>query len=638
MHKISVPIMASTVTEQNRERYAELCREAGAERVFLALSSIFEPVDETLKWKIDFFKSCGYEVGVWTDTIGHGKALDHVTAEDVLPFKQMIDITGEEKNHACCPMDESFRAYVAKRVALLGASGAEIVMLDDDFRMSQHGWELCCACPDHLERIGEILGESISREELYPYLHTGKKNKYRDAWVQAQREGMVTFAREIRAEVDRVCPHVTVCMCTASTPWNVDGMFVTEVTRIFAGENQPIIRLTGAPYWAYSRTSCFSLITVFEIARMLASFVSGEGYDIMSEGDVYPRPRYTCPSSYLELYDGVTRADGGYGGILKYMFDYVAGPELELGYLKRHRINMPYLEALSAIFEGGANAGVRIFACPNTYVDSDLDLATLSDLSPIPTDGTMLGGLGIPTTYSGDGICVSVFGDAARELDLSLLDRGVMLDAVSAAILAERGVDVGIKTLRGVSQKKISFIHNGDGENTCFIANGTARCIDGELADGARTLIYSKAGGESSPLAYAYENDCGQRFLVFLFEGASTCSRQKIGMSGLFKNTVTQKMLIKALPWVAKKPLPAYCEGNNDLYLMCKKSDRSMSVALFNCFADSVLDAEIVLDGSYSEIELFGCEGRLDGDRVVLTRPLGAFCSAAFRVTDKKER
>ena len=71
---------------------------------------------------------------------------------------------------------------------------------------------------------------------------------------------------------------------------------------------------------------------------------------------------------------------------------------------------------------------------------------------------------------------------------------------------------------------------------------------------------------------------------------------------------------------------------------MCKKSDRSMSVALFNCFADSVLDAEIVLDGSYSEIELFGCEGRLDGDRVVLTRPLGAFCSAAFRVTDKKER
>lgn len=633
MHKISVPIMASTVTEQNKERYAELCREVGAERVFLALSSILEPVDETLRDKIAFFKSCGYEVGVWTDTIGHGKVLDHVSADETMPFRQMVDITGEEKSHACCPMDESFRAYVAKRIAHLGEAGADIVMLDDDFRMSQHGWELCCACPDHLERIGEILGESISREALYPYLHTGKKNKYRDAWVQAQREGMVTFAKEIRAAVDRVCPQVTVCFCTASTPWNVDGMFVTEVAKILAGENKPILRLTGAPYWAYSRNTRFSLITVFEIARMLASFVAGEGFELMSEGDVYPRPRYTCPSSYLELYDGVTRTDGGYGGILKYMFDYVAGPDFELGYIKRHKVNMPYLERLSQLFEGGADEGVRIFVCPNTYKDADLDLSTLSDLSPIPTDGTMLGSLGFPTVYRGEGMCTSVFGDAARNLDLTLTRSGALLDAVSAVILAERGVDVGIKTFRGISEKKISFIHNGNEENTCFISDGMARCLDGELNDGARVIIYSGSGNKSEPLAYAYENKQGQRFLVFLFEGASTCDRRKIGMSGLFKNLIMQKMLVEFLPWVAKKPVPAYCEENTDLYLTCKKTDSTMSVALFNCFADAVLDGEIVLDGSYSDIECFGCEGRLEGNRVVLTSPLGAFCSAAFRVT-----
>ena len=103
MHKISVPIMASTVTEQNREKYVELCREVGAERVLLALGSILDPVDETLKDKIAFFKSYGYEVGVWTDTIGHGKVLDHVSAEEILPFKQMVDITGEEKSHASSP-------------------------------------------------------------------------------------------------------------------------------------------------------------------------------------------------------------------------------------------------------------------------------------------------------------------------------------------------------------------------------------------------------------------------------------------------------------------------------------------------------------------------------------------------------
>lgn len=632
MHKISVPIMASTVTAENRERYVELCREVGAERVFLALSSILDPIDETIKEKIAFFKSYGYQVGVWTDTIGHGKVLDHVAADEPLPFKQMVDITGEEKNHANCPLDESFVDYVAKRVALLGAAGADIVMLDDDFRMSQHGRELCCACSAHLERIGEILGESVTREEIRPYVLTGKKNKYRDAWVQAQREGMVNFAKAIRAEVDRVCPQVTVCACTASTPWNVDGMFVTEVTKILAGENQPIIRLTGAPYWAYSRNTRFSLITVFEIARMLSAFVAGEGFELMSEGDVYPRPRYTCPSSYLELFDGVTRTDGGYSGILKYMFDYLAGPELELGYIKRHRLNMPYLEKLSELFEGGANEGVRIFVRPDTYKDADLDLATLSDLSPIPTDGTMLGSLGFPTVYRGEGTCVSVFGDSARYVITDMLGGGVMLDAVSAVIFTEMGIDVGIRTVKGINKKKISFIHNGDEENTCFIADGGARCLDAEIADGARVVIYSKEHGANIPLAYVYENADGQRFIVFLFEGESTCNRAKIGMSGLFKNVITQKMLVEQLPWAAKKPVPAYCEGNFGLYLTCRRDEKAMSVALFNCFEDYLLDGEIVLDDTYTDIEFFGCSGVLAGNKVRLTAPIGAFCSAAFRV------
>ena len=77
---------------------------------------------------------------------------------------------------------------------------------------------------------------------------------------------------------------------------------------------------------------------------MLASFVYGNDFDIMSEGDVYPRPRYTCPAAYLELYDAVTRIDGAYSGILKYMFDYVAGPDFETGYLKIHKDNEAYLK------------------------------------------------------------------------------------------------------------------------------------------------------------------------------------------------------------------------------------------------------------------------------------------------------
>ena len=76
MYKISAPIMASTVTVDNRKKYAELCHEAGISRVFLCTNSPIFPLHPLLEENIAYFKSEGFEVGIWTDTIGHGAALD----------------------------------------------------------------------------------------------------------------------------------------------------------------------------------------------------------------------------------------------------------------------------------------------------------------------------------------------------------------------------------------------------------------------------------------------------------------------------------------------------------------------------------------------------------------------------------
>ena len=78
MYKLSVPIMSSTVNKSNRYKYIELCREAGAHRVFLCNGSVMEPFPDSLRENVAYFKSHGFEVGIWTDTIGHGKVLEHV--------------------------------------------------------------------------------------------------------------------------------------------------------------------------------------------------------------------------------------------------------------------------------------------------------------------------------------------------------------------------------------------------------------------------------------------------------------------------------------------------------------------------------------------------------------------------------
>ena len=65
---------------------------------------------------------------------------------------------------------------------------------------------------------------------------------------------------------------------------------------------------------------------------------------------------------------------------------------------------------------------------------------------------------------------------------------------------------------------------------------------------------------------------------------------------------------------------------------MCRKEEASMSVAMFNCFADPLVDATVVLDGEYKTIECVGCEAELLDNKVILKEPLYGFTSAVFRV------
>lgn len=632
MFKLSTPLMSSSVNRGNRDIYVRQCREAGVERIFLAHESSMYPIPDDLAENVAFFKENDFEVGIWLgDTIGHGFALSHIEGGmDASAFPLMVNIQGEERPFAYCPMDANFRHFIAETVAKLAATGADTVMLDDDFRMSQHGTELCCACPAHLARIGEILGEAITLEQLRPHVISGKANKYRNAWMQAQNEGLLQLARDIRAEVNKQNPETPLCTCVAFAPWNADGTDVAEIVRILAGGKKGLLRLTGAPYWAVKKRQ-FPLISVFEIARMLAAFVENEGFELMSEGDVYPRPRYTCPASYLELYDAVTRIDGSYDGILKYMFDYMAGPHMETGYLKLHNDGKNMLQALAELFSGGANAGVRVITRPHTAREADLDLTTLDPLMPRPVDGTMLGQCGIPTVYRGKGVCNAVFGENARLMDLSLLADGVMLDATAAVILAERGVDVGLRSHRGLETESITYLCTHNPEYKSFITDGNVRVLNTVLAPTAEPVLFSTTPA-LHPMAYRYENKAGQRFLVFLFEANSIYYSTGVGLSGLTKNPAVQNVLHEMLPWVARKPMPAAINGNPEVYMMCRKTENSLSVALFNCFADPIINPFITLDGSYNRIECLNCNASLQGNSVTLTSRLHGFNFCAFRI------
>jgi len=213
------------------------------------------------------------------------------------------------------------------------------------------------------------------------------------------------LARKMRAATDEINEETGLALCTCHNHWDLDGVDPVELTHIFAGKKRaPLLRLHGAPYWAWISPDK-DLPFVFEHGRMFAALSAGNGFELMNELDAYPRPRHNCPASYMELVDAVMRADQSTHGALKYMYDYTSPLGYETGYLDAHERDLPALEKLEKMFAAGEQAGVRVCVEPHLIAESDSDLTPPYTQMPRPIAGTMLTRCSIPTTYTGKGLC-----------------------------------------------------------------------------------------------------------------------------------------------------------------------------------------------------------------------------------------
>jgi hypothetical protein len=83
--------------------------------------------------------------------------------------------------------------------------------------------------------------------------------------------------------------------------------------------------------------------------------------------------------------------------------------------------------------------------------------------------------------------------------------------------------------------------------------------------------------------------------------------------------------LLDGYSWLGGKPLAATCTGHPDLYLMVKTDADSMAIGLWNYFADKIHQPEIELSEIYSSAEFINCEGKLDGNKVIISSTLYAY-------------
>lgn len=628
MHKISVPVMNYNVKRSDRKRLLQELRRFNAERIFLALDTYENDKKkriESLKELEDnckFFKEKGFEVGAWIWTFW---------VKNNTEFRNMRSIKGTEIREFMCPTDEKFVEFATDYMSDIAKCGIDLIMFDDDFRYGFLSDSPACLCDKHIEIINSITGEKSTREEIYNHIVSGRKNKFRDAYLKANGDAFRNFAYAVRNAVDKVDCTIRIGACACMSSWDIDGTDSYELAKILAGNTKPFVRLIGAPYWSVNKSWGNSLQDVIELERMESSWTRHEDIEIMAEGDVFPRPRINCPASFLEGFDTAIRASGCTDGILKYGVDYYSNTDYETGYAVFHERNVPLYNAIDKMFGNKKSCGVRVYESMKKVADMVMpttvnNQVNIQDLFFSKAARTLTCN-SIPTVYEGMGVCGIVFDENARNIPLKDIENGLIIDIAAAEILTQRGIDVGIEWIGDTLPQSsdcsdLNCEHFIEDDN--HIATHDSIIYDIKLKENAEVLSDINTDKGLKPVSYRYENANGNRFLVLNLN-----TRQ--GSDILLRHYARSRQYADNIPWLSGNKLPAYIYGHPSLYMQTKEKDNCLAVGIWNFYADTALEPVVELGKDYSDIKFINCEGQLNGKKVYLNN-ISPFAFVGFEV------
>ena len=225
----------------------------------------------------------------------------------------------------------------------------------------------------------------------------------------------------------------------------------------------------------------------------------------------------------------------------------------------------------------------------------------------------------VPTTYEGEGVVGIAFGEDVLDVPRNVYKNGLIIDLTAAEILKEQGVDVGLVEVipersKGGALMENRFEHflpedeyTNDSYDAYEITVAEGAEIDSELE------YKNELTTQTTPAAYFYENADGEKFFVF-------AHRAYFNGEGSYRSYARARQLRRAVERLSGKRLPAFVDGNPDVYLITKRAeDGSLAVALFNLSIDTLLDGVVELDATYSRVRADGAEATLEGDKVKLS-------------------
>ena len=596
--RLTVPIAVRSFDEIEQD--ITFLREAGAKRVFLCSVPVFTE-KEILLAKIPLFRAyierltaAGFEVGLWTCCLGCG-VLSEEQLEFGKNFTKLRDIRGKECG-AFCPTNEDFLQYMESLVEVLASLPASMLMFDDDLVQSVRPG-VGCTCDTHLAMFRREIGdESFSLADCRDKLFYSPDKTLRRKWFDLQGKTLLDFAHRMRAAVDRVNPEMRLGFCASYTSWDFEGISATDLAKALAGNTQPFLRTTGAPYWVRTNRHGLNLAVqdIVEMTRMQREWAEGTGVEIFDENDNYPRIPAFTPTGYQEGFDLAMAVDGSVPPF-KYLFTYSDDISKETQFYRAHMHNREAAAWLTAAAEGKHDIGMRVREYRDKAREYDYDPkfeAVFGECKAqmgisYPRSHCIATRNAIPTVY-GKADTEIIVGENAKYFPLDEIPKGAILDVRAAEILQARGVDVGLVSVtpyyaEGGVQERINGVFR-----PLWTTNKFGRVT---LNDEVQVLSTFCHGKLEFPASYRYENADGKRFLVYCFDFNSLRYD-----AVLFAHTDRRTQLNESLDWLGAD-VPFRMESDcPNLYAMCKRGeDDALLIALFNFFPDHFYDVKLRL-------------------------------------------
>ncbi len=235
----------------------------------------------------DKLEAEGYKCGILVQaTIGHGYKLNNKFL-----FQPYVNLNDGTEESVCCPYDEDFRKHFYNVFSILASHRPSVIMVDDDLRLMCCRDGRGCACPLHMAEFNRRAGTKLTREELYSYLCDDKDTRYKEIFLETQKEALVGAVRAMREGIDRVDPSIQGIYCTAG------GEFAAEMAREIAGKGHPVIvRLNNGNYTAAGARLLSK--SMLRAAQQIA--VMRDKVDVfLAETDTCPQNRYSTSAQSL---------------------------------------------------------------------------------------------------------------------------------------------------------------------------------------------------------------------------------------------------------------------------------------------------------------------------------------------------